>query len=436
MIRYYLAVQRGNDISMEMQDLFNAGSDIMNAVNKAVEANDYSNLGETISDRVGNVTSQIAKSVSDSVKNSTGSKYPGNSYTNYRSNNSANNYHSTANGNSNNYSGSVNRAGSTQQQSYFIQNRVGKMSGLGRIIGGGVGAICTVTGTILFTVFGAIFNMYLFIPAAVMAILTALCAWLIKQGSGIMKLVQKYYQYGRLIGSAEYLDIEAFARKVGIPDKKLVKELKSMMKDGLLPSARMDKSENTLMLTDKSYKQYLEAEENRRQREIEEQRRSKELESSGASEEVKALLDEGNKYVQRVKKINDVIPDNDSMSDKLYRLEEIMNKIFERVRRQPQNAKNLRKFMDYYLPTTTKLLDAYVELGKQPEVGDNITKTKQEIENAMDVINNAFEKLLDEMFQDVAWDISSDISVMKTMMEQDGLTNSSVLEGEENGRGN
>ena len=40
----------------------------------------------------------------------------------------------------------------------------------------------------------------------------------------------------------------------------------------------------------------------------------------------------------------------------------------------------------------------------------------------MDTINMAFESLLDSLFQDMAWDISSDISVMKTMMAQDGLT--------------
>ena len=78
--------------------------------------------------------------------------------------------------------------------------------------------------------------------------------------------------------------------------------------------------------------------------------------------------------------------------------------------------------MNYYLPTTKKLLDAYVELDKQAGQGENVQQTKAEISTAMDTINEAFEKLLDSMFQDMAWDISSDISVMKTMMAQDGLT--------------
>ena len=92
------------------------------------------------------------------------------------------------------------------------------------------------------------------------------------------------------------------------------------------------------------------------------------------------------------------------------------------VKKDPSSADELHKLMTYYLPTTKKLLNAYVELDKQPEVGDNITKTKLQIDGAMDTINEAFENLLDSLFQDMAWDISSDISVMKTMMAQDGLT--------------
>mgnify|MGYP002869724191 CR=1 FL=1 len=121
-----------------------------------------------------------------------------------------------------------------------------------------------------------------------------------------------------------------------------------------------------------------------------------------------------------IRKANDAIP-NEEMSNKLYRHESIMNRIFDQVKKRPESAKNLRRLMDYYLPTTEKLLKAYIDLDRQPEAGDNIVKTKREIEETLDVINDAFEKLLDSMFENMAWDISSDISVMRSMMEQDGL---------------
>ena len=77
--------------------------------------------------------------------------------------------------------------------------------------------------------------------------------------------------------------------------------------------------------------------------------------------------------------------------------------------------------MTYYLPTTQKLIDAYIDLDKQSMASKNIVETKREINNAMDTINEAFANLFDGMFQDVAWDISSEVSAMKTMMAQDGL---------------
>jgi 5-bromo-4-chloroindolyl phosphate hydrolysis protein len=78
--------------------------------------------------------------------------------------------------------------------------------------------------------------------------------------------------------------------------------------------------------------------------------------------------------------------------------------------------------MEYYLPTTVKLLEAYAQMDAQPVGGENIVTAKKEIEATLDTLNVAFEKLLDSLFQDTAWDISSDISVLNTMLAQEGLT--------------
>ena len=78
--------------------------------------------------------------------------------------------------------------------------------------------------------------------------------------------------------------------------------------------------------------------------------------------------------------------------------------------------------MDYYLPTTVNLLDAYEEMVSQPVQGENIRNSKKEIEDTLDTLNIAFEKILDSIFQNEAWDISSDISVLHTILAQEGLT--------------
>ena len=81
----------------------------------------------------------------------------------------------------------------------------------------------------------------------------------------------------------------------------------------------------------------------------------------------------------------------------------------------------MRKLMEYYLPTTVKLLEAYEELSRQPVQGENIKSSQREIEDTLDTLNEAFERLFDSMFQDTAWDVSTDISVLKTMLAQEGL---------------
>lgn len=78
--------------------------------------------------------------------------------------------------------------------------------------------------------------------------------------------------------------------------------------------------------------------------------------------------------------------------------------------------------MDYYLPMTVKLLDAYEDMDRQPVQGENISASKREIEDTIDTLNVAFEKILDSIFRDTAWDVSTDISVLHTVLAQEGLT--------------
>ena len=80
--------------------------------------------------------------------------------------------------------------------------------------------------------------------------------------------------------------------------------------------------------------------------------------------------------------------------------------------------------MEYYLPTTLKLVKAYENFSLQPIQGDNITQSKKEIKDTIGTINKAFEQLLDSLYEDVTMDVSTDISVLQTMLKQEGLTES------------
>ena len=129
------------------------------------------------------------------------------------------------------------------------------------------------------------------------------------------------------------------------------------------------------------------------------------------------------KVLQELRRINDAIP-GEEMSAKISRLEVVAGKIFAQLQSDPDKLPQLRKFLDYYLPTSLKLLNTYAELDAQDVEGANITESKRRIEQLMDTLVTAFENQLDKLFQDDALDVSTDIEVMEKMLYADGLTGS------------
>ena len=95
---------------------------------------------------------------------------------------------------------------------------------------------------------------------------------------------------------------------------------------------------------------------------------------------------------------------------------------FAQAKQNPDKLPQMRKFMDYYLPTALKLLKTYAELDAQGVEGENIRESKQRIEQVMDTLVTAFEAQLDRLFEDDALDVSTDIDVMENMLRADGLT--------------
>lgn len=276
------------------------------------------------------------------------------------------------------------------------------------------------------------------------------CGMLARRGRKGRDRLKRFEEYRQVIGDREYIAIRELAEKTGYPEETVRKDLLRMKRDGLLPRATFDLHRTTIMLTDRAFKQYQEAERARKVREQQEGADSAAFSADGSqadaggtadarqnfdADAVESLIRDGNASILRIRGVNDEIPEEDPMSGKLYRLEDICRRIFTQVRRDPSCAGDCRRLMQYYLPTTEKLIRAYAELSRQPDAGENIVGTRNEILRSMDVINGAFEKLLDQMFQEKAWDIASDINVMKTMMAQDGLTEISRGTDEEEPRG-
>ena len=419
---------------MDINNLYDAGEDLVEAVNDAVRRNDFSGLSSSIKKTVKDVSETIQRDVRDynaqsqredirrrNYRNTSGQggphPYDENPYRRYRS--------SAGQAYGQRMSGAKSQPQTQRrfrtQKTPFLQKLVSRTSGSGKIFGGIFGMVIgipMVLSNLAGLIAGGLASGPLFGLLAG-AIIAAGSAYAFVTGRKDKELVKRYYQYAQAVGDAEYIEIDKLARKTGRTRQEVLADIKDLMNKGLLAEAWLDEQETTLILTEEVYDQYRQI---REQSDLLRQQAEKVQEADAdLPESAREIIREGREYIRTIHNYNDEIPGVE-MSEKLYRLESTMDRIVEQVRKQPESAAELRKLMSYYLPTTVKLLSAYKELDRQTVSGENIVNTKKEIEDALDTINDAFEKLLDSLFQSMAWDVSSDISVMQTMFAQDGLT--------------
>lgn len=150
-----------------------------------------------------------------------------------------------------------------------------------------------------------------------------------------------------------------------------------------------------------------------------EKKEGKKPETTG-NPEIDALITERDRAVSEMRRLNDAIADP-KISAQISQLERTTGKIIGAVVEKPAKLPQIRRFMNYYLPTTLKLLNAYDRMDATGVSGTNIDGTKGRIEDMMDTICKAFDKQLDALYGEEALDISTDITVLENMLAQEGL---------------
>ena len=291
-----------------------------------------------------------------------------------------------------------------------------------------LGGMFAVTAVILAIVSGTT-GAELVLPMGIIDVFLIASVALGIKGSRQEGLAKRFRRYQQVIGERTFCLIEELSAAIGKKPKFVQKDLRKMIRDGFFPQGYLDKKETCLITDQQTYQQYLQTEKAYEVRAQEAQADGRKAGAQQASastaaphgSEYQELLAEGQSYIRHIHTCNDKIEDP-VISEKLDRMEMIVTRIFTEAGRNPDVADDLKKMMSYYLPTTKKLLEAYCELDEQPVPGENIETTKQEIAATLDTLNNAFAKLLDDLFEEKAWDISSDISVLNTMLAQEGLT--------------
>jgi len=136
--------------------------------------------------------------------------------------------------------------------------------------------------------------------------------------------------------------------------------------------------------------------------------------------ELDEILNTGTSYMSELNKLSMEI-DNEKIGSKINEIMRISKSIFDFITKNPSKVKQIRQFMNYYLPTTVKLLKDYNEFRRQEAKGANITSAMQKIKGVLDTIINAFKKLLDDLFMDKALDVSVDIEVLEKMIKEKGF---------------
>lgn len=501
------------EIFMTKKDWYEAGDQIRNLVQDAIDKEDFSQLSSTISNVVNDTMSGLEKALKDSLGN--GTRQPGGAAGAEKDSSGAQDARysggQTVQDQADGQTGTAgsNRGGRTQSESgdqyrnrrpyqtWTTQARQeaadrirvnmekthsehaqekntslvpvkapGRVSGtvmkwVGYSCSGMFGLSLAILGAV-----GAATGVSLAVPVSILGVLFAGSLGLGLGGKKRLELAQRFRKYVSVLGNRTYCMVEELADSVGESSKFVRKDLKKMIRQGFFPQGYLDQKETCLITDKQTYQQYQDAQQSYEARKKAAQQSKDpgrrdgdgqyfetafDSESSGGSENAAAkrsgtnqngaasghfagsdiradldpkcaeLIAQGRSYIRHIHECNDRIPD-EAMSEKLARLEVVVTRIFTEAERNPEVVDDLKKMMSYYLPTTKKLLDAYCNLNEQPVGGQNIDTMKKEIEETLDTLNSAFEKLLDDLFEEQAWDISSDISVLNTMLAQEGLT--------------
>ncbi len=304
--------------------------------------------------------------------------------------------------------------------------------GILRIIGGSILSFFSFLGGATAGLMGlAIGSGFFSVPVGIALGGCGLGAWLLSGGIREVNRMGRFKAYRRALGEKTHCTLERLAKSVGKSRKFVRREVERMIGQGLFLEGHLDREETMLITSDETYRQFEESRlllEQRQKQEAEEQSRKAALEDVQPSQtpQVRQVLERGNAFIAEIRHCNDAIP-GEEISGKIDRMETIVRRIFQRAEEHPEVVPDLQKMMSYYLPMTVKLLNAYADMDAQPVAGETILASKREIEETLDTLNLAFEKLLDDMFKDTALDISSDITVLQTLLAQEGLTEDDLM---------
>lgn len=221
----------------------------------------------------------------------------------------------------------------------------------------------------------------------------------------------RFRKYNREIGNNTVIPTADLAAITAKPIDFTINDLLNMIEKDYYRQARIVENGELFILDSNTYKLYKE----------EMLRDPKERYEELEEKENNALVED---YLSKAKKdvttLTEMLPKlREPMKAKISEFLQIVGKIFELLKENPNTVKDLDKVINFYLPTTVKLMDNYIQLSEKPT--DSVKSSLKSMEQTMDLVNDGFMKMLDNIYQEKIMDLSSDMSVLKSMLRQEGL---------------
>lgn len=208
-------------------------------------------------------------------------------------------------------------------------------------------------------------------------------------------------RYLAVMGERGYISVEELCTVTGKSRKKIESDLDYMVEKGLLGTgAYLDSGRGIFFRSADAFADYANA-----------TAKKENVTPKEANEGYAGAL-------RAIRSANDRIADA-VLSEKIDHLETVAGKIFREVEEHPEKQQQAATFLNYYLPTTLKLLDSYAKFEEAGIEGENLSRAQERIEETMDALIKGFDKQLDDLYRNEAMDIDSDIRVMENMLRRD-----------------
>ena len=300
----------------------------------------------------------------------------------------------------------------------FGLGTLGCLIGLGTISPAALGDVvvsATEGGGILMTgtdyVMNTAYNV-LGIVSSVLGLATAGFGWMTACGAARMKAGRQMGQFADYADSVDYhkgLPVSMLADLTHQKPKKVHKRLQKYIRKGWL-NAWLDDKTDTLYLT---------AEDYRAAQEALAAQHARPAPQPEAAPETPLNLETARRFAKVLEQEQQLMQDAQG-AEELAHMQKTTEAICDWLEIHPESLPKARRFAEYYIPTTLKLLHTYNDV--QGQKGDNAESIRRDIAGILHTLNQAYSNLYDNLLSDVALDVSSEIAALQGMLANDGLT--------------